>query len=198
MAASHTSVLNHLKSQLKCPITGTYYVDPVVTCDGHTYERQAIERWLAHKHTSPNTGKQLSSKRLVPSLTLRQTITQLVNSHVIDKTSAGTWHVASGWAKFRGWLPGGTAAAKRHFSMAVDCGNTQAHVLSEALALMERAQDLQIDLGELFTPRRPPRRTSAWVTSRNLDLAVEALGEEIEWAASRHDTPPSDDDDDTH
>ena len=29
-----------------CPITQDVMVDPVSTCDGHTYERAAIERWL--------------------------------------------------------------------------------------------------------------------------------------------------------
>jgi len=30
--------------------------DPVITEDGHSYERGAIERWLKIKRTSPKTG----------------------------------------------------------------------------------------------------------------------------------------------
>lgn len=31
---------------LQCPITGEVMLDPVVTTDGHTYEREAIQRYL--------------------------------------------------------------------------------------------------------------------------------------------------------
>ena len=42
---------------LMCGITKDLFVDPVVTCDGHTYSRRAIERWFNDGHnTSPNTG----------------------------------------------------------------------------------------------------------------------------------------------
>ena len=34
--------------------------DPVFTCDGQTYERTAIEMWLANHTTSPLTGKPLA------------------------------------------------------------------------------------------------------------------------------------------
>jgi len=41
-------------------------VDPVVTADGHTYERAAIEQWLRVHDTSPMTGQPLPSKTLSP------------------------------------------------------------------------------------------------------------------------------------
>ena len=41
-------------------------VDPVVTADGHTYERVAIEQWLQMHDMSPMTGEPLSSKSLSP------------------------------------------------------------------------------------------------------------------------------------
>ena len=34
-------------------------VDPVVTADGHTYERVAIEQWLQMHDMSPMTGEPL-------------------------------------------------------------------------------------------------------------------------------------------
>ena len=34
-----------------CPITQAVMVDPVVTADGHTYEREAIEQWFETAHT---------------------------------------------------------------------------------------------------------------------------------------------------
>ena len=36
-----------------CPLTLEYMRDPVSTVDGHTYEREAIEEWLASNEVSP-------------------------------------------------------------------------------------------------------------------------------------------------
>ena len=54
-----------------CPITQQPFVDPVITADGHTYERLAIELWLQDHDTSPMTGLSLPSKALIPNLALR-------------------------------------------------------------------------------------------------------------------------------
>ena len=43
-------------SHLICPITMDLLLDPVFTCDGHTFERLAIERWFETHRTSPLTG----------------------------------------------------------------------------------------------------------------------------------------------
>ena len=61
-------------SEYLCPITQEIMVDPVSTSDGHTYERAAIRRWLARKHTSPLTGAVLTSTTLVPNHVLRKLI----------------------------------------------------------------------------------------------------------------------------
>jgi hypothetical protein len=42
--------------------------------DGHSYERRAIERWLASNNTSPMTGAVLSSTDVVPNHALRNSI----------------------------------------------------------------------------------------------------------------------------
>lgn len=55
-----------------CPILHTRMVDPVCTADGHTFEREAIEKWLSLNDTSPLTGLRLPSKSLVPNHLLRQ------------------------------------------------------------------------------------------------------------------------------
>ena len=58
--------------EVLCPITTEVMVDPVVTADGHSYERTAIESWLARgKTTSPLTGEQLAHTMLTPSYALR-------------------------------------------------------------------------------------------------------------------------------
>ncbi|EOD04999.1 hypothetical protein EMIHUDRAFT_220477 [Emiliania huxleyi CCMP1516] len=49
-----------------CPITTEIMVEPVVAADGQSYERTAIERWLATKSTSPLTGGELERSILNP------------------------------------------------------------------------------------------------------------------------------------
>ena len=57
-----------------CAITSEIMLDPVVTTDGQTYERTAIERWLVDHRTSPRTNARLASKDLIPNVALRQQI----------------------------------------------------------------------------------------------------------------------------
>jgi len=45
-------------------------VDPVIAADGHTYERDAVEKWLQHSSASPVTGLKLASKELLPNLAI--------------------------------------------------------------------------------------------------------------------------------
>ena len=39
--------------------------------DGHSYERAAIEEWLAAHNTSPLTNEELANTTLRPNITLR-------------------------------------------------------------------------------------------------------------------------------
>ena len=55
----------------RCPLTGSKMRDPVTAADGHTYERVAIENWLASSGKSPVTGKPLPHRALVPNLLVR-------------------------------------------------------------------------------------------------------------------------------
>lgn len=57
-------------SSFLCPITQDVMTDPVMTADGHTYERDAIEHWLESHNTSPLTGLPLSSHVLTPNAQL--------------------------------------------------------------------------------------------------------------------------------
>ncbi|EOD28926.1 hypothetical protein EMIHUDRAFT_114004 [Emiliania huxleyi CCMP1516] len=50
-----------------CPITTEVMSDPVMAADGQSYERTAIERWLATKSTSPLTGGELDHPYLTPN-----------------------------------------------------------------------------------------------------------------------------------
>ena len=43
----------NLRDEFACPITYELIHDPVIAADGHTYDRSAIQRWLAKHDTSP-------------------------------------------------------------------------------------------------------------------------------------------------
>lgn len=57
-----------------CPITHDVLRDPVVACDGYSYERDAIKEWLQKHDTSPMTNEKMESKNLIPNLALRAAI----------------------------------------------------------------------------------------------------------------------------
>ena len=59
---------------LLCVITQELLVDPVNTCDGQTYSRAAILRWLSNHNTSPATNIPLENKELIPNLEKRERI----------------------------------------------------------------------------------------------------------------------------
>lgn len=58
----------------RCPIAHETMADPVIAADGHTYERAAIERWLAQKQTSPITNQRLPHKNLLPNYSMKAMI----------------------------------------------------------------------------------------------------------------------------
>jgi hypothetical protein len=57
-----------------CPITSCLMSDPVIAADGFTYERTAVERWIAQSSRSPMTGAPLTTTTLVPNHALRSQI----------------------------------------------------------------------------------------------------------------------------
>lgn len=63
--------------------------DPVVAADGHTYERKAIEEWIAsNKGRSPVTKAKLKDKSLFPNCALRSQIEEWQSSHYTVKSTA--------------------------------------------------------------------------------------------------------------
>jgi len=77
-----------LPAEFRCPITQELMLDPVVACDGHTYDRSAIEKWLrtpsetaeASIHTSPLTNLPLENDTLIANRSIRTLIQELVDS----------------------------------------------------------------------------------------------------------------------
>jgi hypothetical protein len=64
-----------LPDEFLCPITHELMTDPVITVDGQSYERTAIQEWFQRGSiTSPATGAILTSNILVPNHALRNAI----------------------------------------------------------------------------------------------------------------------------
>ena len=68
-----------LPKSLECPITHALLQDPVILgVTGHTYERQAIEKWLESNNTDPISGEVLENRTLTPNFALREAIEDYV------------------------------------------------------------------------------------------------------------------------
>ena len=72
---------------LLCPIGHSVMRNPVVTDNGHSYERCNIVRWFAKHTTSPLTGKKLRHTNVIPNLALRKTIAEWLERHIAEKQS---------------------------------------------------------------------------------------------------------------
>ena len=79
-----------IATQYICPITLQLPTEPVKAEDGHTYERKAIEGWLAQNATSPVTRAPMGP-RLMEDYAAKNTIETLVNSGDIDDELATAW-----------------------------------------------------------------------------------------------------------
>ena len=74
-AKSPSVAPEEIKACFICPITREIMHDPCFTCDGHTFERVAIQTWFAAGNaTSPLTNLGLPSLGLVPNHALRGSI----------------------------------------------------------------------------------------------------------------------------
>ena len=73
-----------------CPITQEVMKDPVICCDGHSYERNAIMRWLQNNNTSPMTNLIMDDTTMYPNISLRQNIEEYVNNAQLNQTTSST------------------------------------------------------------------------------------------------------------
>jgi len=64
-----------------CPITLAVMKDPVICSDGHSYERNAIEKWLSTKNHSPMTRQIITNNSLIPNIVLRNIIQEYKKDH---------------------------------------------------------------------------------------------------------------------
>eukprot|EP00940_MAST-03C_sp_MAST-3C-sp2_P003560 g3560.t1 len=79
-----------IPSEFLCPITQDLMVDPVITADGNTYEKESIEKWFKLGHlTSPVSGAKLEHDKLVPNLTLKRAIAEFEQENDAVKKKFG-------------------------------------------------------------------------------------------------------------
>lgn len=70
---------DEVPKEFLCPITKEILIDPVITSDGITFERKAIELWLENYDHSPVTGKLLESKIYLSNFALKQLIRDYID-----------------------------------------------------------------------------------------------------------------------
>jgi hypothetical protein len=72
---SRSALVARIEGLMLCPVTLDPMADPVITSDGQTYDRSAIETWFnSGKTTSPATGAVLDNLNLVTPIALRNAI----------------------------------------------------------------------------------------------------------------------------
>jgi Mg-chelatase subunit ChlD len=64
-------------SEYLCPITKDIMSNPVSDENGHTFDKHAIEQWMAKNSTSPMTNKKYKSKKLKPNWSMKSLIESL-------------------------------------------------------------------------------------------------------------------------
>ena len=89
-AEKKQKTLTTIAKQWICPITLMLPTVPVKAEDGHTYEREAIEDWLAQNATSPVTRAHMGT-RLMDDYAAKNTIEELVTSGAIAGEIAEAW-----------------------------------------------------------------------------------------------------------
>ena len=77
--AAKKAQLEATSQEYLCPILHEVMREPVVCADGHTYEGRAMRHWLLTHNTSPMTNLPLTSRNLIPNLTLAN----LINSYIL-------------------------------------------------------------------------------------------------------------------
>lgn len=60
-----------IPNEFLCPLTKVLFCNPVVACDGHTYEAEMIMEWFQNHETSPLTNVAVESKVTYPNFALR-------------------------------------------------------------------------------------------------------------------------------
>jgi len=63
-----------MPNYFKCPISWEKMENPVITNEGHSYEKWALEKWLNNQNTSPVTGLVLTDRTLTNNYNLKSSV----------------------------------------------------------------------------------------------------------------------------
>mmetsp|Transcript_78675 Transcript_78675/g.156431 ORF Transcript_78675/g.156431 Transcript_78675/m.156431 type:complete len:299 (-) Transcript_78675:567-1463(-) len=88
--AAHSAAQEGVSPSFICPLTLEIMVDPVTAADGHSYEHEAIAKWLQTSSLSPLTGERLPNKHLTRSHALRNAIQEHDQAQAAAKRRAAT------------------------------------------------------------------------------------------------------------
>ena len=64
-----------------CPISLQLMTDPVIDCNGHTFDRPSITEWYQNSMISPITHVSISNTNLTPNLILKRQILEFIEQH---------------------------------------------------------------------------------------------------------------------
>ena len=86
---NNNNLINNLESQIECPISKQIMRDPVIACDGNTYERYWIERHFKtfddnERVKSPMTNNFLENRNLIPNLSLKSMIELVISQGMLN------------------------------------------------------------------------------------------------------------------
>lgn len=89
-----------------CPLTLDVMSEPLLSREGHNYEREAIMNWVADHGTSPLTRETMRPSQLVRNRTLEARIRVFLQQHGIAKDeSDNDDDVKKDGSKFLGYIP---------------------------------------------------------------------------------------------
>lgn len=82
-----------MRDEFLCPITHELMREPVIAMDGHTYEKQALDKWFKTNSKSPMTGQAIETTT-IPNICMHRLIQDLINEggtglYVADAAEGG-------------------------------------------------------------------------------------------------------------
>lgn len=89
MDPNNNNLIDNLEYQIECPISKQIMKDPVIACDGNTYERYWIERHFKtfddnERVKSPMTNNFLENRNLIPNLSLKSMIELIISQGMLN------------------------------------------------------------------------------------------------------------------
>lgn len=86
-----------IPSEFLCPISKDVMKDPVIACDGHTYERSEIENYLKQHNKSPLTGEAAEHAFVFPNKGMKKRIDAFLSANNPDTQESTEGVVETGY-----------------------------------------------------------------------------------------------------